>query len=142
VIATSSQAFTLQIPQSQHSNSSSNIDPTLQNLDYDTSSYTPSPIIPIARKRTRGSEKDDSQLRPNKIPKKGDSNIRALRIAIAIEESTRARTRQLQNALDLLFKVYTTQLLEEHLDLAIDLLNNKRKAAFFIKLPTRVVRNC
>jgi hypothetical protein len=116
-----------------------NIDPTLQNLDYDTSSYTPSPIILIARKRTRSSEKDDSQLRLNKIPKKGDLNIRALQIAIAIEESTQARTGQLQNALDLLFEVYTTQLLEEHLDLAIDLLNNKRKAAFFIGLLTRVV---
>jgi hypothetical protein len=40
-----------------------------------------------------------------------------------------------------LFEVYTTRLSEEHLDLAIDLLDNERKAAFFIGLPTGVVRD-
>jgi len=61
---------------------------------------------------------------------------------MAIEESTQARKGQLQNALDLLFEVYTTRLLEEHLDLAIDLLDNERKAAFFIRLPAGVIRDC
>jgi hypothetical protein len=46
----------------------------------------------------------------------------------------------LQNALDLLLKVYTSWLLKEHLDIAIDLLNNKRKALFFIRLHS-VVRD-
>jgi hypothetical protein len=113
----------------------------LRNFDYGTSSYTPSPVIPIARKRTRGGEKDDGQLRPNKVPKKEDSSIGALRIAMAIEENTQARKGQLQNALDLLFEVYTTRLSEEHLDLAIDLLDNERKATFFIGLPTGVIRD-
>jgi hypothetical protein len=60
---------------------------------------------------------------------------------MAIEESTQARKGQLQNALDLLFEVYTTRLSEEHLDLAIDLLDNERKAAFFIGLPTGAIRD-
>ena len=100
------------------------------------------PVIPIAQKQTRSSKKDNSQLKPNKIAKKEDSSIKALQIAMAIEESTQARKGQLQNALDLLFKVYTTQLSEEHLDLAIDLRNNKRKAAFFIRLPTGAICDC
>ena len=44
--------------------------------------------------------------------------------------------------MDLLFKVYTTQLLEEHLDLVIDLLDNERKAAFCIGLLARVICDC
>ena len=63
-----------------------------------------------------------------------DSNIGVMRMALAIEASTRSREGKLQDALDLLLKVYTSQLSEEHLDIAIDLLNNKRKALFFICL--------
>jgi hypothetical protein len=47
----------------------------------------------------------------------------------------------LQVALDLLLKVYTSRLLEEHLDMAIDLLDNKRKALFFISLHS-VIQDC
>jgi hypothetical protein len=55
-------------------------------------------------------------------------------MAIAIEANTRSREGKLQDALDLLLEVYISRLSEEHLDMAIDLLDNERKALFFIGL--------
>jgi hypothetical protein len=55
-------------------------------------------------------------------------------MALAIEASTRSHEGKLQDALDLLLEVYTSRLSEEHLDMAIDLLDNERKALFFIGL--------
>ena len=55
-------------------------------------------------------------------------------MAIAIEANTRSCEGKLQDALDLLLEVYTSQLSEEHFDMAIDLLNSKKKAMFFIGL--------
>jgi hypothetical protein len=64
-----------------------------------------------------------------------DSNSGVAQMALAFEANTRSREGNLQGALNLLFKVYTSQLSEEHLDKAIDLMDNERKASFFVGLP-------
>ena len=55
-------------------------------------------------------------------------------MALAIEANMRSREGKLQEALDLLFEVYTSQLSQVDLDKAIDLIDTKRKALFFIGL--------
>ena len=53
-----------------------------------------------------------------------------------------SREGRLQEALDLLFKVYASQLSQINLDKAIDLIDNERKASFFVGLPQGDVCNC
>jgi hypothetical protein len=62
-------------------------------------------------------------------------------MALAIEANMRSQEGRLQEALDLLFKVYASQLLQTGLDKAIDLMDNERKGSFFVGLPQGDVRN-
>jgi hypothetical protein len=62
-------------------------------------------------------------------------------MALAIEANMRSREGRLQEALDLLFKVYASQLSQGDLDKAIDLMDTERKASFFVGLPQGDVRN-
>lgn len=55
-------------------------------------------------------------------------------MALAIKANIRSQEGKLQEALGLLFKVYTSQLSQIDLDRAIDLIDNKRKALFFVEL--------
>jgi hypothetical protein len=128
-IATGARALTLQ-------SQDSNIDPSFT----DTSSLSQSLVTPLIRKRGRGQE-DTPRL--NKILKvdTGTSN-RVVQMALAIEANMRSREGRLQEALDLLFEVYTSQLSQEDLDKAIDLIDTERKASFFVGLPEGDVRNC
>ena len=64
-----------------------------------------------------------------------------VQMALAIEANMRSREGRLQEALDLLFEVYTSQLSETDLDKAIDLMDTERKALFFVGLPQGDVRN-
>jgi len=60
-------------------------------------------------------------------------------MAIAIEGYTQVREGKLQVALDLLHKVYINQLSKAHFDIAVDLLDAKRKALTFVRLNRAVV---
>ena len=62
-------------------------------------------------------------------------------MALAIEANMRSREGRLQEALDLLFKVYASKLSQGDLDKAIDLMDTERKASFFVGLPEGDVRN-
>jgi hypothetical protein len=62
-------------------------------------------------------------------------------MALAIKANMRSREGRLQEALDLLIKVYASRLLQEDLDKAIDLMDTKRKALLFVSLPHRDVRD-
>jgi hypothetical protein len=62
-------------------------------------------------------------------------------MALAIEANMRSREGRLQEALDLLFKVYASQLSQGDLNKAIDLMDTERKASFFVGLLQGDVRN-
>ena len=123
-IATSARALTL-----------SNIDPF-----FDTPSPSQSLVTPLIRKRGR-SQEDTPRLNKRLQVDTSTSN-RIIQIVLAIRANMRSREGKLQEALDLLFKVYTSQLLQVDLDKAIDLMDNKRKASFFVGLLQGDVRNC
>ena len=65
-----------------------------------------------------------------------------VQMALAIEANMRSREGRLQEALDLLFKVYASQLSQGDLDKAIDLMDTERKASFFVRLLQRDVCSC
>ena len=56
-------------------------------------------------------------------------------MALAIKANMQSWEGRLQEALDLLFKVYASQLSQGDLDKAIDLMDTERKASFFVGLP-------
>ena len=130
-IATSTRALTLQIE-------SVNTDPFL-----DTPSSSQLLVTPLIRKRGR-SQEDTPRL--NKLPRVDTGTGTGtgegiVQMALAIEANMRSREGKLQEALDLLFEVYTNQLSQIDLDRAIDLMDNERKASFFVGLPQGDVRN-
>jgi len=63
-------------------------------------------------------------------------------MVLAIQANMQSREGRLQEALDLLFEVYASQLLQVDLDKAINLMDNERKASFFVGLPQGDVHNC
>ena len=118
--ATGARAFTLQ-------SQSSNIDPFL-----DTPSPSQSLVTPLIQKQGH-SQEDILQL--NKIPQIDTrTSNRIVQMALAIEANMQSQEGKLQEALDLLFNVYASQLSQIDLDKAIDLIDTKRKALFFIGL--------
>ena len=128
-IATGTQALTLQIE-------SMNTDPFL-----DTPSSSQPLVTPLIRKRGRSQE---DTPRSNKLPRVDTSTSTGegiVQMALAIEANMRSREGKLQEALDLLFEVYANQLSQIDLDRAIDLIDNERKASFFVGLPQGDVRN-
>jgi hypothetical protein len=62
-------------------------------------------------------------------------------MALAIQANIQSQEGRLQEALDLLFEVYASQLSQADLDKAIDLIDNERKASFFVGLPQGDVHN-
>jgi hypothetical protein len=128
-IATGVRALTLQ-------SQSSNIDPSLT----DTPSPSQSLVTPLIQKRGR-SQEDTPQLNKRLRVDTSTSNG-VVQMALAIEANMRSQEGKLQEALDLLFEVYASQLSQVDLDKAIDLMDNERKASFFVGLPQGDVRNC
>ena len=63
-------------------------------------------------------------------------------MALAIKANMWSWEGRLQEALDLLFKVYASQLSQGDLDKAIDLMDTERKALFFVGLLEGDVCNC
>ena len=63
-------------------------------------------------------------------------------MALAIEANMQSWEGRLQEALDLLFEVYASQLSQGDLDKAIDLIDTERKASFFVGLLQGDVCNC
>jgi hypothetical protein len=97
-------------------------------------------VTPLIRKQ--GCSQEDT-LRLNKQLQvdTGTSN-RIVQIVLVIRANIQSWESRLQETLDLLFKVYTSQLLQADLDKAIDLIDNKRKALFFVRLLQGDVCNC
>ena len=126
-IATGAQALTLQ-------SQSSNIDPFLTN----TPSLSQS-LAPLIRKQGCGQE-DTPQS--NKILRVDTSTSNGVvQMALAIQANIQSQEGRLQEALDLLFEVYASQLSQADLDKAINLMDNERKASFFVGLPQGDVHN-
>jgi hypothetical protein len=123
-IATSTQAFTL-----------SNIDPFL-----DIPLLSELLVTPLIRKR--GCSQEDTPQLNKQLKADTSTSNRIVQIVLAIEANIQSREGRLQEALDLLFTVYTNQLLQADLDKAIDLIDNKRKALFFVELLQGDVCNC
>jgi hypothetical protein len=131
-IATGTRVLTLQIE-------SVNTDPFL-----DTPSSSQLLVTPLIRKR--GCSQEDTP-RLNKLPRvdtgTGTGTGKGIvQMVLAIEANMYSREGKLQEALDLLFEVYTNQLLQIDLDRAIDLIDNERKASFFVGLLQGDVCNC
>jgi hypothetical protein len=120
-IATSARALTLQ-------SQSSNIDPSFTN----TPSPSQSLVTPLIRKRGRSQEDTPRSNKMLKVDTRASNGV--VQMALAIEANMRSREGRLQEALDLLFKVYESQLSQGDLDKAIDLMDTKRKASFFVSL--------
>jgi len=111
-----------------------NIDPFL-----DTPSPSQSLVTPLIRKRGCGQEDTHQSNKRQQVDTRTSDGI--VQMALAIGANMQSREGRLQEALDLLFKVYASQLSQADLDKAIDLMDNERKALFFVGLPQGDVRN-
>ena len=114
---------------------------TLLNIDpfFDIPLPSQSLVTPLIWKWGCGQE-DTPQLN-KQLQVDTSTSDGIVQMALAIGANMQSWEGKLQEALDLLFKVYVSQLSQVDLDKAIDLMDNERKASFFVGLPQGDVRN-
>lgn len=102
----------------------SNIDPSLEG--------SPTPSLPRLQKRQHQSTEILDDMEPKaRRTRLGESYTPMEKVADAMKELARARRSDLAIAVELLEDKYTGRLANEHMDMALALLENATKAAIF-----------
>jgi hypothetical protein len=101
-----------------------NIDPSLEG--------SPAPSLPRSQKRQHQSTEIHDDMEPKaRRTRLGESYTSMEKVADAMKELARARRSDLAIAVELLEDKYTGRLANEHMDMALALLENATKAAIF-----------